>query len=178
MLDKLYLKLEAGTTQKNHVFIVKNDGDKIVMDAEMVDDQDLLKRGQKAGLPERHEYLSQSYLEQCAHPGLREIKQVKLYTKWCKVVPSQYQHIICPKPSDDVLGRVKADRTVNVKQRTGAGEKKQHKSAQEKDNDLNKRVTEQANKKQYKVQAKAVKDTAAARMEQDKTHKAEKKKSS
>jgi hypothetical protein len=84
MLDKLYVKLEAGTIKNNHVFIVKKDGDKIMMekrehkDAETVDDQDILKRGQKAGLPERNEYLSQSYLQQCTCPGLREIKQVEL----------------------------------------------------------------------------------------------------
>jgi hypothetical protein len=76
MLDKLYVKLEAGTIQKNHVFIVKKDGDKIVMekrehkDADTVDDQDLLKRGQKPGLPERNDYLSQSYLEQKHSSGL------------------------------------------------------------------------------------------------------------
>jgi hypothetical protein len=77
MLYKLYVNLEAVAIQKNHVFIVKKDGDKIEMekrehkDAETVDDQDLLKRGQKAGLPERNEYLSQSYLDQCTRPGLR-----------------------------------------------------------------------------------------------------------
>jgi hypothetical protein len=138
MLEKLYVKLEAGTIQKNHVFIVKKDGDKIVMekrehkDAGTVDDQDLFKRGQKAGLSERNEYLSQSYLEQCTHPGLIESKQVELYTKWRKFVPSQYWDIICPKPSDDVLGRVKTDQAVKEKQRAGTAGKKKQKSAQEK----------------------------------------------
>jgi hypothetical protein len=81
---------------------VKKDGDKIVMekrehkDTETIDDQDLLKRGQKAGLPERNEYLSQSYLDQCTHTGLIEIKQVD--TRWRKFVPSQYRDSICPKP--------------------------------------------------------------------------------
>jgi hypothetical protein len=183
MIDKLYVKLEAGTIQNNHVFIVKKDGDRIMMekqehkDAETVDDQDLLKRGQKAGLPEINEYLSQSYLQQCNRPGLREIKQVELYTKWRKFVPSQYRDIICPKPSDDVLGgRVKTDRAVKAKQRAGTAGKKKQKSAQEKESALSKKVTDQAKKKQEKTQAKAGKDATAARAKQDKTDKAEKKK--
>jgi hypothetical protein len=47
---------------------------------------------------------------------LREIKQVELYTKWRKFVPSQYRDIVYPKPSDDVLGRVKTDLAVKAKQ--------------------------------------------------------------
>jgi hypothetical protein len=176
------VKLEAGTIQKKHIFIVKKDGDKIVMekreykDAETVDDQDLLKRGQKSGLSERNEYISQSYLEQCTLPGLREIKQVELYTKWRMFVPSQYRDIICPKPSDDVLGRVKTDWAVKTKQRAGTAGKKKQKSAQEKENAWSKKVTDQAKNKQDKTQAKAAKDATSARVKQDKTEKAGKKK--
>jgi hypothetical protein len=161
---------------------VKKDGDKIMTekrehkDAETVDDKDLLKRGQKAGLPERNEYLSRSYLQQGTRPGLREIKQVELYTKWRKFVPSQYRDIICPKTSDDVLGRVNTDRAVKAKQRAGTAGKKTQSSAQEKENALSKKVTAQAKKKQDKTQAKAEKDATAARAKQDKTDKAEKKK--
>jgi hypothetical protein len=107
---------------------------------------------------------------------LREIKQVELYTKWRKFLPSQYRVIICPKPSDDVLGSVKTDRAVKAKQRAGTTGKKNQKSAQEKENVLSKKATDQAKKKQDKTQAKAAKDAPTACAKQDKTDKAENKK--
>jgi hypothetical protein len=85
MLDKLFHKLEAGTIQQNHVFSVKKNGDSIEMDKrENIDAdavvQNMLKKGQRAGMPERNELLNEHCLQMCARPGLRLIKQVELYT--------------------------------------------------------------------------------------------------
>jgi hypothetical protein len=128
MLDKIYHKLEAGTIQRNHVFSVKKNWDSIGMekrehiDADTVV-QNLLKKGQHAGMPERNELLNERFLEKCAKPGLREIKQVELYTKLKKFVPLQWRDEICPKPSDETLIRVKMGKAAKAKERAGAAKK-------------------------------------------------------
>ena len=43
-------------------------------------------------------------------PGLREIKQVELYTKYRPLVPRIYQDELCPRPSDKVLERISSER--------------------------------------------------------------------
>lgn len=50
-------------------------------------------------------------------PGLREIKQVELYTKFRKFVPEEFRDEICPKPSDHVLEKIKKDRSEKTKAR-------------------------------------------------------------
>jgi hypothetical protein len=67
MLDKLHRKLEAGTIQRNHVFIVKKNGDSIEIEkrehiyAHAVV-QNMLKKGQRAGMPEGNELLNDNLL--------------------------------------------------------------------------------------------------------------------
>ena len=42
-------------------------------------------------------------------PGLSDQKQVHLYSKWRPLIPIEYQDITCPKPSDEVILRMKKD---------------------------------------------------------------------
>ena len=48
-------------------------------------------------------------------PGIVDIKQVELYTKWRKLIPDQYQDIICPKPDDHIIIKVKRDKAKRAK---------------------------------------------------------------
>jgi hypothetical protein len=48
-------------------------------------------------------------------PGRKDIKQVELYTKFRKYVPSVFQEESCPKPSDEILERFKIEKTEKVK---------------------------------------------------------------
>ena len=48
-------------------------------------------------------------------PGIADIKQVELYTKWRKLIPDQYQDIICPKPDDHIIIKVKRDKAKRAK---------------------------------------------------------------
>jgi hypothetical protein len=79
MLNKLDHKLEAVTIQRKHVFSVKKNWDSIEtekrehIDADAVD-HNMLKKGQRAGMPKRNELLNEHFLQKCAMPGLREIK--------------------------------------------------------------------------------------------------------
>ena len=52
-------------------------------------------------------------IERC--PGIADIKQVELFTKWRKVIPSQYQDEICPRPEDNVLLKVKKQKAKKAK---------------------------------------------------------------
>ena len=53
-------------------------------------------------------------------PGIADIKKVELYTKWRKLIPSQYQDEICPKPEDNVLLKVKAQKAKKTKAKLAA----------------------------------------------------------
>jgi hypothetical protein len=44
-------------------------------------------------------------------PGLKEIKQVELYSKFWRFVPEEFNDIICPKLSDEILDNIKQARS-------------------------------------------------------------------
>ncbi len=65
---------------------------------------------------DRIEQLNNFTLQRLQPPGLRDIKQVELYSEWRKFVPAKFADDICPKPSDEVLARVaqtKGDKSNN-----------------------------------------------------------------
>ena len=70
--------------------------------------------------PERRAAISKmpDELEVLPRPELRDIKAVELYTKWRPIIPSWARDLTCPKPSDDVLQKVKLSRSVKIKERT------------------------------------------------------------
>ena len=41
-------------------------------------------------------------------PGLSNVKQAHLYTKWRKLVPVEFKDLMCPHPGEDVLKKQKA----------------------------------------------------------------------
>ena len=56
-------------------------------------------------------------LENCEAPGIPELKKVELYSKWLKVVPEEYWEDTCPIPKQEVLERVKKERSVKQNKR-------------------------------------------------------------
>ena len=62
--------------------------------------------------------LSRYILKQVAAPGLKEIKQVELYSKFRKFVPVEFRDEICPRPSEQVLQNIKKARSEKAKERT------------------------------------------------------------
>ncbi len=56
-------------------------------------------------------------LKPVASPGMKAIKQVQLYTKWCKFVPAEFQDEIFPKPTDEVLASVQESRSKKNRER-------------------------------------------------------------
>ena len=39
-------------------------------------------------------------------PGMREIKQVELFTKWRPLITEKYRDLNCPKPSPEIMERI------------------------------------------------------------------------
>ena len=46
--------------------------------------------------------------------GISEIKQVELFTKWREFIPEEYRDIMCPNPDDDIIERIKAEKSANA----------------------------------------------------------------
>jgi hypothetical protein len=114
MLDHFYKKFPNGTIQNNHVFSVSSeeptkmivktsdDADPVVMD---------LKLSTKVHNNDRATELENYILTPIQPPGLKEIKQVELYSKFRRFVPEEFKDIICPKPSDEILSNIKQARS-------------------------------------------------------------------
>ena len=64
-------------------------------------------------------------------PGLSDIKQCELYNKWRKIVPPEYKEIMCPRPPDKVLQKVKEEKR---KKASAKKAKAKRKNAEEKSN--------------------------------------------
>ena len=50
-------------------------------------------------------------------PGLKPMKQVELYLKWRKFVPTALQDIVCPRPPEEILQKVKKFQTEKRKEK-------------------------------------------------------------
>lgn len=116
-LNKLYTRLADGTIKDNHIFRVTAAAGSTKIRV-MTDDtpgcefnelQNLKKRG--VSEQARQDILKNQLPNALEPPGLREIKQVELYRKWRKFVPEEFQDEICPKPPDEVLNRIRDEKT-------------------------------------------------------------------
>ena len=52
-------------------------------------------------------------------PGLAEIKQVEMFTKWRSLLKKENQDVTCPKPTDEVMARIKKSRNEKARANTG-----------------------------------------------------------
>jgi hypothetical protein len=66
--------------------------------------------------PDHAQLMKQYQLQQLMEPGLKEIKQVELWTKWRKCIPHQFQYEMCPEPDAAVLQRIKNEKNEKLKQ--------------------------------------------------------------
>lgn len=120
--DRLYTKFDSGTITDNHVFSVKaSEGATnltIKTDLTGVCEMDELFEFEKTEMSEqeRAAILQEAPIAIPA-PGLAEIKQVELYTKWRVYIAEQYRDIIAPKPADDILARIRVEKNKNARRR-------------------------------------------------------------
>ena len=99
-------------------------------------------------------------------PGMSERKEVELFTKWRPHLPFWARDITCPRPSDEVMARVKAG---IFKKRQAREEKKKEKSAPS-----NKQKSTQ-NKKDTKSTETKKKKVVKKKQEPSSKHKIQKK---
>ena len=92
---------------------VRNDNSIIVIDGDCMERSNFVK-----SLTAERRYTNA--------PGMSEQKEVELFTKWRPHLPIWAQDITCPRPSDEVMARVKAE---IVEKRQAREEKKKEKSA-------------------------------------------------
>jgi hypothetical protein len=83
-------------------------------DAETDHKKNFVKQG--TNRPDCAQLMKQYQLQPLTPPGLKEIKQVELWTKWRKFIPHQFQDEICPKPDVGVLQRIKSEKNEKLKQ--------------------------------------------------------------
>ena len=90
----------------------------------MIEDKEKLVKLKKNATTNEKEVwasgLRGTFPEQELHSGLSEIKQCELYLKWRTVIPDEYQDIMCPKPADDVLEKIKGEKREKAKVKLAA----------------------------------------------------------
>eukprot|EP00536_Pseudo-nitzschia_multiseries_P015627 jgi/Psemu1/43265/gm1.43265_g len=127
-LENLFYKeLKTGTIQPGHIFTVESDAPttmKIWQDqlgTAAVSAQDLKKQvtvvlDRNLGL--RDAVRDFVLLDPVAPTGIKEIKQIELFTKWRKLVPAEFADIISPYPGDEVMRKFKEERNRKARERT------------------------------------------------------------
>ncbi len=120
LLDWFYKPFPAGTVQSNHVFWVDSATPSVGFTKETADEPTIsfnFCNDKFVTRENRVQELKQFPLKPVAAPGMKEIKQVELYTKWRKFVPAEFSDEICPKPSDEILEKVQKERSAKNRER-------------------------------------------------------------
>jgi hypothetical protein len=91
-------------------------------DAETDSKRDFVNQG--TNRPDRAQLMKQYQLQQLKEPGLKEINQVELWTKWRKFIPLHFQSEICPEPEAAVLQRIKNEKLEKLKKTAKKKKKK------------------------------------------------------
>ena len=121
LLDRFYKSFPAGTVQSNHCFWVESAAPTKVFTRESYLEATReieFMNSRFCQQQHRLQELQQFTLKNVPPPGLREIKQVELFTKWRKFVLAEFQDEICPKPPDEVIASVQKTRSDNNKERS------------------------------------------------------------
>jgi hypothetical protein len=118
LLDVYYKKFPAGTIQCNHVFWVEESTPTTIYTKTSDEADDVQAINLKTTVRNRLQNLQSHVLTLIPTPGLKEIKQVEMYTKFRKFVPEEYRDEICPRPSEQVLANVKKSRSEKAKARS------------------------------------------------------------
>ncbi len=120
LLDRFYKPFPAGTVQGSHVFWVESGQPTVVLTKETALEPTIIINfcnGKFITRENRVRELKEFSLKPVAAPGMKEIKQVELFTKWRKFVPAEFADKICPKPPDEILNNVQKARSEKNRER-------------------------------------------------------------
>jgi hypothetical protein len=76
-----------------------------------IDDTSTDRYNHQKAVREQDFSLSQFTLERLNPPGFREIKQVELWKNWSQFVPHSQKQIICPKPPQDIIDKIRKEKS-------------------------------------------------------------------
>jgi hypothetical protein len=113
-LDKFYMRFQTGTVQCNHVFSVARETGRTVMRLCEADGTEITERKFKRGkgtLEVRRPDMKETTRKKIAFPGVKEIKQVELYTKWRNYVPEEYKEEMCPEVAPGVIKKQRLEKS-------------------------------------------------------------------
>jgi hypothetical protein len=117
MLDTFYKNFKPGTIQKNHCFSVTCHSPTKMTYKSFINDNTEesfdFSKGEKEG---RGAAMATYMLEPLDTPGIREIKQVELWKNWRQFVPHPHKDMICPEPPQEVLDRIKKQKSDKQKE--------------------------------------------------------------
>ena len=108
-LNKYYRRIETGKTSSGHIFTATAGATSLTIKTDNLGThpihvQEMKKRVATIDSDERLKLLqTREGIEPCPTPGISGIKQIELYKKWRSIVPPQYWHLTCPKPSPEVF---------------------------------------------------------------------------
>ena len=119
--NQLYRTPASGDFNSTHIFTIKGDRPTLLIKqaydgAEEKFDSLLPTSRNRIALrlneEERVEKLKRMVfdLKVLKEPGIRPIKQVELFQKWRPLLPKEKRDITCPKPSEDVMTKVRNDK--------------------------------------------------------------------
>lgn len=115
MLDIFYKNFKPGTIQKNHYFVVDSSEPTTMLSKLFIDDTSTDRYNHRKAVKERDFDLSHFTLERLNAPGIREIKQVELWKNWSQFVPHPHKQIICPKPPQDIIDKIRKEKSAKQK---------------------------------------------------------------
>jgi molybdopterin/thiamine biosynthesis adenylyltransferase len=128
-LDELYRQFETGTVTDYHNFCVEEETGptfmRILVSKREADDPHQVSREfRKAGMDQetRTNFLEEQPVLIPA-PGIPEIKQIELGTKWRVHVPVGKQDEICPVPPADMIARTRNQKNEKVRKKKAAKKK-------------------------------------------------------
>jgi hypothetical protein len=101
-MNRFYKLIPSGEVMKYHNFSVDK-GAPTIMKFSVADGEDVKVNDGKTR-EQRIAEMRAATPSAIPFPGIKEIKQVELYKKWRKYVPTkQFKDEACPKPADDLL---------------------------------------------------------------------------
>jgi len=133
-LDKFYMRFQSGTVQRNHIFSVAKERGETVMSLFEADGEEIatrnFKRG-KATSEERRAAMKETTRDNLPFPGVKEIKQVELFTKWREYVPQDYKEEMCPKVEIDIIKQQRLEKRERKAKRQKKADEGEHKKDSE-----------------------------------------------
>jgi hypothetical protein len=111
ILDIFYKKFKPGTSQKYHYFIVDSSEPTIMLSKLFIDDTSTNHYNHQKAVRDRDFSSSQFTFERLNAWGVQEIKQVELWKYWSEFVPHPYKQIVCPKPPQDIIDKIRKEKS-------------------------------------------------------------------